>query len=85
MTLTFRKYALGTLLFGQNVNVQTSPDLQTWTTLTQSSGSNLTTTIGQYTLVQVGVDSNTGDPIMEVEAPYSSTINRQFIRLNVSQ
>ena len=85
ITLTFRKYALGTLLFGQNVNVQTSPDLQTWTTLTQSSGSNLTTTIGQYTLVQVGVDSNTGDPIMEVEAPYSSTTNRQFIRLNVSQ
>jgi hypothetical protein len=59
--------------------------LQTWTTLTQSQSQTLTTTIGTYSLVPEGNDSVTGDPIMEVEAPYNPTATKQFIRLNVTQ
>jgi cyclophilin family peptidyl-prolyl cis-trans isomerase len=67
LTLTFHQH---NALVGVTVNVQTSPDLQTWTTATNP------------TIVQTGTDSN-GDPIMQVQVAESGT--RQFIRLNVSQ
>jgi fibronectin-binding autotransporter adhesin len=68
LTLTYRQYALET---GITINVQTSPDLQTWTTV-----SNPTTT-------QIGTDPNTGDPILQVQVP--ATAPREFIRLNLTQ
>jgi hypothetical protein len=77
LTLTYRQYAG---ISGISVNVQTSADLRTWTTLT------LTTTIptpATYTLQQVSTDLNTGDPIMQVQVPSIGT--REFIRLNVTQ
>jgi hypothetical protein len=67
MTLTYHQH---NALVGVTVNVQTSPDLQTWTTLTNP------------VFVQTGTDSN-GDPIMQVQVASSGTA--QFIRLNVSQ
>jgi len=67
LTLTYRQYALAT---GITVNVQTSPDLRTWTT--QSS----------TVFSQVSTDPNTGDPIMEAEVPFSGTT--EFMRLNVT-
>jgi autotransporter-associated beta strand protein len=76
LTLTFREYALET---GITVNVQTSPDLQTWTTLTLTTTTPTPTT---YTLQQVDTDSTTGDPIMQVQVPITGT--KQFIRLNVT-
>lgn len=67
LTVTYHQY---TKLAGVTVNVQTSPDLQTWTTLTNP------------TIVQTGTDSSS-DPIMQVQVPESGTI--QFVRLNVTQ
>jgi hypothetical protein len=52
------------------MNVQTSSDLQTWTTMPNP------------TLVQTGVDPNTGDPIMQVQVPVGSA--NEFIRLSVT-
>jgi len=69
LTLTYRQYAY--LDAGAaTIAVQTSPDLQTWTTLSNP------------TIVPMGTDSNTGDPIMQVQVPMSGT--KQFIRLNVT-
>jgi phospholipase/lecithinase/hemolysin len=70
LTLTFRQYALET---GITINVQTSPDLQTWTTVaTEPSPS----------IVQIGTDLNTSDPIMRAQVPLSGTA--EFIRLKVT-
>jgi hypothetical protein len=74
LTLTYRQYASQT---GINVQVQTSPDLQTWTTVT------LTSTPIAYIVQKIGTDSNTGDPIMQVTVPYTGS--KEFIRLNVTQ
>jgi len=64
LTLTYRKYALET---GVAVNVQTSPDLKTWSIVTPD------------VTKQTGTDSVTGDPIMEVEVKTTTPV--QFIRL----
>jgi hypothetical protein len=76
ITLTYRQL---TGQPGVTVAVQISPNLQAWTTLTQSSTATATT----YTLQQVGTDSNTKDPIMQVETLFTGS--KQFIRLSVSQ
>jgi hypothetical protein len=68
LTLTYRKNAF---LTGITINVQTSSNLQTWTTVSPPDLSQ-----------QVGTDSNTHDPIMEVGVKTTGT--RQFIRLNVT-
>jgi hypothetical protein len=67
LTLTYRENALET---GITVNVQTSPDLQTWTTLINP------------TITQTGTDMNTGDPIMQVSVPVTSPA--EFLRLNAT-
>jgi len=67
MTLTYHQH---NALIGVNVNVQTSPDMITWTT------------VSNPTIVQTGTDS-TGDPIEQVRVPATGT--QQFIRLNVVQ
>jgi hypothetical protein len=68
LTLTYRQYASQT---GLTIEVQTSPDLHNWTTVTP----NLT--------LQRGIDPNTGDPIVEVEVN-AGAAGREFIRLNVT-
>jgi len=69
LKLTYRQYALET---GLTINVQTSSDLQTWTTVNPPNLSE-----------QIGTDPITGDPIMEVGVIATGT--KQFIRLNVTQ
>jgi len=78
LTLTYRQYALKS---GIAVSVQASPDLKAWTTLTQTT-TNPPANMTNYTLLQMGTDPNTSDPIMQVLAPMNGTT--QFIRLNVS-
>ena len=68
LTLTYRRYAL---LTGVAVNVQTSPDLVTWTTVTNPA------------VFASGSDPATGDPITQVGVPFSGS--REFIRLSVAQ
>jgi hypothetical protein len=51
--------------------VQTSPDLQNWTTVTPSITK------------QISTDPNTGDPIMEDEVNTNGQ-TQEFIRLNVT-
>jgi hypothetical protein len=68
LTLTYHQY---TALIGVTVNVQTSPDLKTWTTLTNPA------------FVQTGTDSSTGDPILQIQVAETGT--KEFIRLNVTQ
>jgi len=68
LTLTYRQYSLAT---GVTVNLQSSPDLKTWTTVVPD--------INQ----QVGIDSATHDPIMEVGVIATGT--RLFLRLNVTR
>ncbi len=58
---------------GLTVNVQTSTDLQTWTTVTPSA-------IGP-----VSTDPVTGHPIMQLQMPMQAGVPKQFMRLNVSQ
>jgi hypothetical protein len=67
LTLTYRQYVA---LTGVTINVQTSPDLQTWTTVSPPDLSQ-----------QVGTAS--GDPIMEVGVKLTGA-TKQFIRLNVT-
>jgi hypothetical protein len=74
LTLNYRQFAGQT---GINLNVQVSPDLHTWTTLTPTS-----TPISD-TVQQTGTDSITNDPIMQVQVPFAGP--KQFIRLNVVQ
>jgi hypothetical protein len=76
LTLTYREYAG---LTGVAVDVQTSPDLRTWTTLTLTTTTPTATT---YALQQVDIDPNTGDPILQVQVPATGT--SKFIRLNVT-
>lgn len=68
--LTYRQYQA---LEGVTVNVQTSTDLQTWTTVNPPNLSQ-----------QVGTDPNTGDPIIEVGVIIPPHTPKQFIRLNVT-
>lgn len=77
LTLTYRQYSLET---GITINVQTSPDLQTWTPLAKST----TLTSTTYTVQPVGSPSSNGDQTMEVDVMPTGTV-RQFIRLNVTQ
>jgi len=67
LTLTYRQYALQT---GITVNVQTSSDLQNWQTEANP------------TIAEIGLDSVTNDPIMQVTVP--AYAGAQFIRLNVT-
>ena len=69
LTLTYRQYALET---GITINVQTSSDLKTWTTVSPPDFSR-----------QVGVDLTTNDPIMEVGVRATGSA-KQFIRLNIT-
>ncbi|HEV3273033.1 MAG TPA: choice-of-anchor tandem repeat GloVer-containing protein [Candidatus Methylacidiphilales bacterium] len=69
-TLTYRQYALET---GVTINVQTSPDMQNWTTLASP------------TIIQTGTDPTTGDPVMQVQVPLSGAPSKEFLRLNVTQ
>lgn len=68
LSLTYRQYAWVT---GITVNVQTSTDLQSWTTLTPDISR------------QVGTDANTRDPIMEVGVK-TNGVPKLFLRLNVT-
>jgi len=68
LTLTYRQYASER---GLTVNVQTSSDLQSWQTVTPD--------ITQ----QLGLDPNTGDPIIQVEVNTAGA-PKKFIRLNVT-
>jgi hypothetical protein len=68
LTLTYRQNLAET---GITIHVQTSPDLQTWTTLNPPD-----------LCRQVSTDSTTGDPIMEVGVKITGA--DQFIRLNAT-
>jgi uncharacterized repeat protein (TIGR03803 family) len=67
LTLAYRQNQAMT---GITVNVQTSPDLITWTT------------VQNPTITQTGTDPNTGDPLMLAQIPATGT--REFIRLNIT-
>jgi hypothetical protein len=67
LTLTYRKNPDAS---GITVNVQTSPDLQTWTTVKPDLNQN------------VGTDPATGDPIVQVGV--KTVGSKLFIRLNVT-
>jgi len=67
LTLTFRESPVVT---GITISVQTSPDLQTWTTLTNP------------TIIKSGTDTATGDPMMQVQVVPSG--GTEFLRLNVT-
>jgi hypothetical protein len=69
LTVTYRQYALET---GITINLQTSSDLSSWTTAKPPDLSQ-----------QVGVDSATSDPIMEVGVK-TNGVPKLFIRLNVT-
>ena len=75
LTLTYRQ---NRFLTGTTINVQTSSDLQTWTTLKP------TDVPPDFLSQQIGADLTTGDPIMEVGVKFTGAA-RQFIRLNVTQ
>jgi serine/threonine-protein kinase len=68
LTLTYREFVSET---GVAVNVQTSFDLKTWTTVTNP------------TIIVTGLDPTTQDPIMQAQVQMMAT--PQFIRLNVTQ
>ncbi len=68
LTLTYREYALAS---GVTVNFQTSPDLQTWTTVSSP-----------VLFQQIGTDLITGDPIMQVGVQETGTI--QFMRMQAT-
>lgn len=71
LALTYRQYQS---LEGASVAVQTSTDLRTWTTVSSPDFQQ-----------QVGIDSNTGDPIIEVGVLIPPGTRKQFIRLSVTQ
>jgi uncharacterized repeat protein (TIGR03803 family) len=68
VTLTYRQAAAAS---GVNVILQTSSDLQNWTTVSSPD-------IDQ----QMGTDPTTGDPIMEMGVKSTGAV--QFLRMNVS-
>jgi kumamolisin len=76
LTITYREYQQ--LDSSVSVSVQTSSDLQNWTTLTLGQTATATT----CTLQQMSTDPNTGDPIMQ--ATVLVTGGKQFIRLQVT-
>jgi hypothetical protein len=80
LTLTYRQYAPES---GITVNVQTSPDLQTWTTVATDSTPTLSILEAGVSLVQTGNDPATGDPIMQAQVPLTGI--KCFIRLEVTQ
>lgn len=67
LTLTYRQNPLAT---GLTLGVQTTLDLINWTAATNP------------TFSQIGTDSATGDPLIEVTVP--SSRSREFIRLNIT-
>jgi peptidyl-prolyl cis-trans isomerase A (cyclophilin A) len=69
MTLSFQQNAAS--LTDLTYTVQTSSDLQTWTSVTSP------------TTVEVGSNPTTGDAIMQVQIPVSGA--EQFIRLSLTQ
>ena len=78
LTIIFREYSFES---GIAIGVQTSTNLQNWTTASEAS----TPTPGSYTLQPTGlVDSNTGDPYMEVDFKPATISSSLFIRLNVT-
>lgn len=77
LTLTYREYQQ--LDPSVIVNVQSSSDLQTWTTLPQGQTATETT----CTLQKVNTDPTTGDPIMQAAVLVTGT--KQFVRLQVTQ
>lgn len=70
LTLTYRQ---SSWISGLTINVQTTSDLTNWSTIAGS----------ELLRQQVGVDANTGDPIMQVGV--KATSPNQFIRLNVTR
>ena len=56
---------------GMTINVQTSTDLQTWTTLSTNDSP------ADFFSQQIGTDSVTGDPIIQVGVKENGT-GRQF-------
>ncbi|HUC85103.1 MAG TPA: putative Ig domain-containing protein, partial [Candidatus Acidoferrales bacterium] len=68
LTLTYRQ---NQPITGVTVNIQTSPDMENWTTVTPDITQN------------VGTDPVTGDPMVEVEVN-TADANAEFIRLNVT-
>jgi hypothetical protein len=66
------KYRQSVLEGGAGVTLQTSPDLQNWTTVSPNIDR------------QAGTDSATGYPIMEIGVTLPTQTRRQFLRLNVS-
>lgn len=69
ITLTYRQYLGET---GLTINVQTSTDMNTWTTVTPDH------------TVNVGTDPVTNDPLIQVQVKVSPTgAPQEFIRLNV--
>ncbi len=68
LTLTYRQF---TKVTGVTIQVQISPDLQNWTTVTPSISK------------QISTDSTTGDPILEDEVNTNGQ-SAEFIRLNVT-
>jgi sugar lactone lactonase YvrE len=71
LTLTYQEFAG---LTGTTVNLQTSPDLQTWSTVTAPN----------YFSQILSIDPGTGDPIIEMGVPSNGT-GKQFIRLQITQ
>lgn len=70
LTLTYRQNATQA---GLTISVQTSTDLNTWTTVTPDN------------TVNVGTDSATGDPLIQVQVKVNPTgAPKEFIRLNVT-
>ena len=67
LALTYRQNAMQT---GVTVNIQTSSDLKTWQT------------VANPTFLEIGLDSVTGDPILQAQVPLNA--GPQFIRLNVT-
>jgi len=67
LTLTYRQYAMQT---GLTINVEVSPDLKTWTIVSNPA------------FVETGLDSVTSDPILQVAVP--TTGGQRFIRLDVT-
>ena len=67
LTLSYRQNALAT---GVTSSVQVSPDLAAWTTAANAS------------VVHLGTDPATGDPLYQVQVPFNGA--REFIRLNVT-
>jgi len=69
LTLTYRQNPSAT---GITVNLQTSPDMVNWTTVTPDY------------VQSAGTDSSTGDPMIQVGVNVTGA-SKEFIRLNVTQ